>query len=210
MKPYHGVGNGLQGSLCEIVTAVHLNPMQGVSQNQAERPRPLSSICSRSGRSLSPTISPQYRDTVDGKEWSVVNFIESYQSREDVPNTRNSADRDNVESEVNLEANEANEHALMLLSAGTRSSSPAAIEAEAPNCSLRTIEGSSGRERVEVVRDTNRVERSHNTLHGVKIEGHRGNSHRIERPQYYKGKKKLKQQQNVSQRHHRVITISSK
>ena len=77
-----GIGDEVQGSLCQNVTTVHSDPMQGVSQDQAKTPRPASSIYSRSGRSPSPPTSPQYKATVDGEEWSEGTFIDSYQSRE--------------------------------------------------------------------------------------------------------------------------------
>ena len=180
----------LQGSLCQIVTVVHSDPMQGVSQDQAKTPRPASSIYSRSGRSPSPPTSPQYKSTVDGEEWSEGTFIDSYQSREDVPSAGNGAEGHEVESDVDDGSSQANlsaGNALMLLSSDTRDSSLALNKAETP-VHLR-------RKPLEVNEGRDRVERADETLHEIKKERYQRNPHRIEKPQHYNEKKKLKQQQ---------------
>ena len=95
-----GIGDELQGPLCQIVTAVQSDPMQGLSQDQAKMPRPASSMNSRSGRSPSPPTSPQHKSNVDGEGWSEGTFIDSYRSREDVPSAGNGTEGHEVESDV--------------------------------------------------------------------------------------------------------------
>ena len=160
-------------------------------------PPPASSIYSRSARSPSPPTSPRYESTADDASNIVEAVIESYRFREGVPSTVNGVECHKLESDVHegsSQANGPNQDALMLLSPGTRSTSPASIRAEAPNYSLRTVEGNSRRERLEVVKDTDRVGQAHDALHEIRKEGYRTNPHRIEKPQYYKEKKRLKQQ----------------
>ena len=182
----------LQGSLSQIVTVVHTDPMQGVSQHQAKMRRPTSSIYSRSGRSPSTLTSPQFESVIDGKEWRVETFIESYRDREDVPSTGNGAEGHEIESHVDPQANESNGDALMLLSSD---SSPTSTEEETSNFASQARKGHLRGERLEVDKGRDRVERADERLHEVKKEGHRRNPHRIEKPQHYNEKKKLKQQQ---------------
>ena len=193
-----GIGDELQDSSCQIVIAVDSDPMQGTSQDPAKVPRPASSIYSDSGRSPLPPTSPRYRSTIDGEVWSGEDFVESYRRQIDVPSTEDGAEGHVVERSVgggSSQANEPNGEALMLLSSDTRSNSPASTEVETPIFPLQAVQSNLRGERIKVDKGPDRAERADETLHEIKKAGHRGNPHRIEKPQHYTQKKKLKQQQ---------------
>ena len=162
--------------------------VEEIAQDPAISPRPASSIYSGSGQSPPPPTSPRYRSTSDGEHWSEA----------DVPSRGDGAEGHAVGSSMDggsFQAHELNKDELMPLSSDARSNWPASTEAETPTYPSQTLETDAREEQVNVDKGPDRPEPADETLSDVKKGGHRENPYRIEKPQQYTQKKKLKQQQ---------------
>ena len=191
-------GDESQDSSCENVAPVDSNSMQGISQHPANLPRPTSSMYSGSGRTPSPPTSPRYGSAVDEEVWGEEEIVESYRRQIDVASTGSGTAGHAVESgddSGTSQAKTANGDTLMLPSSDLRSIPSASTNIEDPIFSLQSVENEPRGERVKPDKAPVRTERVDETLHETKKAGRRGNSHRIEKPQHYTEKKKLKQQQ---------------
>ena len=193
-----GVGDESLDSWCRIENEVDSDAMQGISNDPANIPGSASSIYSRPARSPSLQTSPRYEPSADGVSCTGEAIVGLYEHIPDVPSIVNDTECHEFKSDVHeglVQANESSGDALMLLSPDTRSNSPASNGAEALDHSPQSVEVNSQREPLQVVKDADRVAGTHNRLHEAKKDGYRTNPHRIEKPQHYKEKKRLKQQQ---------------
>ena len=135
-------------------------------------------------------------EVAQGREISPPSASSIYRSSGESPSPPTSPQHA-VGSSVNrgsCQAHEVNINEFMPLSSDTRSNWPASAERETPTLLSPPVESHSRKERMSVDKAHDRVERVDQTLHDMKKEG-RGNPHRIEKPQHYKGKKELRQQQ---------------